>query len=258
MLIDSHCHLDCLDLERLGLSLDEVIAQAKSSGVEKILSIGIDLVNAAKVLSIADEFEDVYASVGLHPSEKVTTEPVKADYLPLIDHPKVVALGEMGLDYHYNQDGLAEQRDRFRLQIQLAHQVKKPIIIHTRAAQDDTLSIMREESARDVGGVMHCFTESVEMAKQCLDLGFYVSISGIVTFKKADNVRDVARLVPLDRLLIETDAPYLTPVPFRGKPNQPAHVKYVAEKMAELKGVSVEQIAKVTTDNFNRLFFSAS
>ncbi len=254
MLVDSHCHLDRLDHDRLGLTTDEVIAGAVAAGVNTILSVGIDLVTGQDVVALAQRYPQVYASVGLHPSEVVDVEPKREDYLALARHEKVIAMGEMGLDYYYNDSGLENQRQRFALQIQLARELNKPIIVHTRDAQEDTLAIMRAEQADTVGGVMHCFTESVEMAKAALDMGFYVSFSGIVTFKNAENVRDVARMVPLDRMLIETDAPYLTPVPKRGKPNQPENVKHVAEFLADMRGVSFAELASMTTDNFHRLF----
>ena len=255
MLVDSHCHLDMLDYDKLGLDLDGVIAAAKAQGVERILTIGVDLQHAQRVIDIANQYDEVFASVGLHPSEKVDVEPTIEDFLPLATQSKVIAIGEMGLDYYYNDSGLENQRERFRQQIRLAREVNKPIIIHTRQAPEDTITIMREEGAEQVGGVMHCFTESIELAQQALELGFYISFSGIVTFKNAQNVRDVLDIVPLDRILVETDAPYLTPVPYRGKPNQPGHVSYVAAKVAELKQVDVETLASTTTANFQRCFF---
>jgi TatD DNase family protein len=255
VLVDSHCHLDMLDYDKLGLDLDGVIAAAKAQGVERILTIGVDLQHAQRVIDIANQYDEVFASVGLHPSEKVDVEPTIEDFLPLATQSKVIAIGEMGLDYYYNDSGLENQRERFRQQIRLAREVNKPIIIHTRQAPEDTITIMREEGAEQVGGVMHCFTESIELAQQALELGFYISFSGIVTFKNAQNVRDVLDIVPLDRILVETDAPYLTPVPYRGKPNQPGHVSYVAAKVAELKQVDVETLASTTTANFQRCFF---
>ncbi len=255
MLVDSHCHLDMLDYDKLGLDMDGVIEAAKAQGVERILTIGVDLQHAQRVIDIANQYEQVFASVGLHPSEKVDVEPTIDDFLPFATQAKVIAIGEMGLDYYYNDSGLENQRERFRQQIRLAREVNKPIIIHTRQAPEDTITIMREEGAEQVGGVMHCFTESIELAQQALELGFYISFSGIVTFKNAQNVRDVLDIVPLDRILVETDAPYLTPVPYRGKPNQPGHVSYVAAKVAELKQVDVETLASITTANFQRCFF---
>jgi TatD DNase family protein len=253
-LVDSHCHLDMLNLTKLGKTLDEVIIDSQSAGVGKILSIGVDLENAGKVIAIAERYDHVFASVGLHPSETVILEPLESDYLDLADSEKVVAIGETGLDYYYNKEGFDTQRERFRRQIRVARQLHKPIIVHTREAEEDTIEIMREEKAQECSGVMHCFTSSLTLAQQALDLGFYIAFSGIVTFKNAKNVQDVAKEVPLERLLIETDAPYLTPVPLRGKPNQPANVKFVAEYLAELKGVSFERLAQQTTENFQSLF----
>jgi TatD DNase family protein len=255
LLVDSHCHLDLLDFTRLGKTQAEVVAAAQDAGVDKILSIGINLTDAERVIHIADKYVHVFASVGLHPSEKVVDEPEESDYIALAQHAKVIAIGETGLDYYYNTDGLDVQRERFRKQIRVGRTLHKPIIVHTRDAVTDTIEIMQSEKAEECLGVMHCFTESVAMAKQALDLGFYISFSGIVTFKNADNVKAVARYVPLDRILVETDAPYLTPVPLRGKANQPANVRYVAEYLAELKQLDFDAVAAQTTQNFNSLFF---
>jgi TatD DNase family protein len=251
--IDSHCHLNMLDLTPYQGDLGALLEQAKSAGVEHILCVGVDLENAQEVLDIAERFTNVSASVGVHPSEK--TPVTYADIMRFAEHPKVIAIGETGLDYHYNDSGLDEQRQRFRLQIQIAKALHKPLIIHTREAREDTLQIMREEQAQTVGGVMHCFTESWEMAEQALALNFYISFSGIVTFKNAVEVAEVAKKTPIDRILIETDAPYLTPAPHRGKkPNEPQYVSYVAARIAELKNLTVAQVAKQTTANFYQLF----
>lgn len=257
MLVDSHCHLNMLDLAAHGGSLDTVVAAASQHGVHSMLCVGVDLDTLPAVLRIAEDYPNVWASVGLHPSNSVEVEPTVDDYVRLAQHPKVVALGEMGLDYYYNQTHHAEMQNRFRLQIRAAHQVNKPIIVHTRDAREDTLTILREEQAEQVGGVMHCFTESLDMAQAAMAMGFYISFSGIVTFNKAANVADVAQAIPLERMLIETDAPYLTPVPFRGKPNAPEYVRFVAERIAELKGITVAEVARVTTDNFYQLFKDA-
>jgi TatD DNase family protein len=254
VLVDSHCHLDLLDFDRLGLTSDEVVKSAKAAGVERILTIGINLTEAQRVIDIANKYDGVFSSVGLHPSEKVDIEPVESDYLALASNPKVVAIGEMGLDYYYNKEGFDNQRERFRRQIRVARQCHKPIIVHTRDAVEDTMMILRDEKATECGGVMHCFTEGAELARFALDLGFYISFSGIVTFKNAKNVQVVAKEVPLNRILIETDAPYLTPVPLRGKPNQPANVRFVAEYLAQLKDVPYETVCEQTTANFNTLF----
>ena len=254
MIIDSHCHLNMLDYDKLGLTVEQAIEQAKQAGVESILNISVDLDNAKDVVALAQQHDNVFASVGVHPSEVLSVEPSFDDYKQLAQHGKVIAIGETGLDYYYNKDGHDVMQSRFRTQIQVANDLNKPIIVHTRSAHEDTLRIMQEERADQCKGVMHCFTESWEMAEVALSMGFYVSFSGIVTFKNAANVVEVASRVPLDRLLIETDAPYLTPVPYRGKPNQPAHVSLVADKIAEIKQLPVQAVAEATTDNFKRLF----
>lgn len=251
--VDSHCHLNMLDLTAYQGDLGALIEQAKRVGVEHILCVGVDLEHAQEVLDIAERFDNVSASVGVHPSEKIQVS--RADLLQFAEHPKVVAMGETGLDYHYNDSGLEEQRERFRLHIELAKTLKKPLIIHSRDAREDTIRILKEENAQSIGGVMHCFTESWEMAEQALALNFYISFSGIVTFKNAVEVAEVAKKVPLERILIETDAPYLTPVPHRGKkPNEPQYVCLVAERIAQLKTLSVKQVAEQTTANFFALF----
>jgi len=252
-LIDSHCHLDRLALEKIGTDLNGVVAIAKENGVEQMLCVSINLENFPEVLSISHAYENIFSSVGVHPSDD-GEEPTLEQLIQLADDPKIIAIGETGLDYFYNEGDLEWQRERFRVHIRAAIATGKPLIIHTREAEADTLAIMREEGAEQIGGVMHCFTGSIEMAQQCLDLGFYISFSGIVTFRNADDLREIAKMVPEERMLIETDAPYLTPVPKRGKPNHPALVKHVAEHIAEQRGVSFEQIAKATTANFQRLF----
>ncbi len=254
MLVDSHCHLNMLNLDAYNGNLGALIDQAKSVGVEHILCVGVDIDNAQAVIDIADQYEGVSASVGLHPSEKVDKEPTVEELVTLARHPKVVAIGETGLDYYYNDSGLDIMRDRFRTHIRAALTLKKPIIIHSRSAHEDTIRIMREENAARVKGVMHCFTESWEMAQEAMELGFFISFSGIVTFKNAKNVAEVAEKVPLDRMLIETDAPYLTPVPYRGKPNEPQYVRFVAEHLAKIKQTTFEAVADQTTANFNALF----
>jgi TatD DNase family protein len=254
MLIDSHCHLDRLNLDHYQNDLSALIDQSKKIGVKAILSVSVDLEGIATILKIADTFPFVYASVGVHPSD-VCEAPVKMeDLLPFMDHPKVIAVGETGLDYHYNKTGLDVMRDQFRLHIQLARLKNKPLIIHTREAHKDTINIMKEERASEVRGVMHCFTESFAMAVEAMELGFYISFSGIVTFSNAKNVVEVAKQVPLENMLIETDAPYLTPVPYRGKPNEPQYVYYVAQKIAEIKNVSYEEVIEKTGKNFCELF----
>lgn len=254
-LVDSHCHLNMLDLSAYGGDLGALIEQAKRVGVVHILCVGVDLQHAQEVIDIAERFEHVSASVGVHPSEKI--EFSTNELLILAEHPKVVAIGETGLDYHYNdENSIALQCEHFRSHIQVSKQLKKPLIIHTRDAREDTIRIMREENAASIGGVMHCFTENWEMAQQAMALNFYISFSGIITFKNAVEVAAVAEQVPLERILIETDAPYLTPVPHRGKrPNEPQFVKLIAEKIANLKGITPEAVGHQTTQNFFDLFF---
>ena len=253
MLIDSHCHLDRIDLTPYNGSVEQAIAAANEAGVSEILCISINLDNVEQVKALAEQHAGVYASVGVHPMEKdtrVTTEQL----LALADHPKVIAIGETGLDYYYSDDQKDQQKQNFTAHLQAAAQCKKPVIVHTRDARRDTLDIIAAESDPGVAGVLHCFTESWEMAREAMDMNFYISISGIVTFNNASALRDVVRQVPLDRLLVETDAPWLAPVPHRGKSNEPRFVRDVAEYVAELKGIDFATLAQVTSDNFNRLF----
>ena len=254
MMIDTHCHLNLLDLAPFNGNEEDMITDMLDHGVKRVVCISIDLETLPEVLSFADRYDAVYASVGVHPSSSLKAGPDVDTLVMLAQKPKVVAIGETGLDYHYNDSGLENMREQFRTHIQAAQAVKRPLIIHTRAAQKDTIQIMQDEQARDVGGIMHCFTETQAMAKASMDMGFYISFSGIVTFKNAANVQAVAEYVPLDRMLIETDAPYLTPVPCRGKPNRPSYVRFVAEKIAELKQCSVEEVMSITTDNAKKVF----
>lgn len=291
-LVDSHCHLNRLKGADDPAELAAIVSRAAAAGVSPLLCVAVDLDTIPTVLAISERFDNVYASVGVHPSEALegsdaadvpegsdtsdtpggsgccsddddasnasggpnTPDVTVAQLTQLAAHPKVIAIGETGLDYYYNKTGHAAMRERFRRHIEAAHAVKKPLIIHTRDAREDTITLLREGNAQAVGGVMHCFTESWEMAEAAMALGFYISISGIVTFKNAANVAEVARRVPLSHLLIETDAPYLTPVPYRGKPNEPAYVRYVAEKIAELKHIPVATVAEQTTENFFKCF----
>ncbi len=254
--IDSHCHLDLLKLDQYNDSLDAALDDARQAGVSHFVSIGVDLQSSQTALQFAQQYEDVYCSVGVHPSYHDDDEQLTAELLlGLAQQSKaVVAIGETGLDYHYGPDSKQAQLDRFALQIDVAKTCKKPLIIHTREAKKDTIGLLTEHQARDCGAIMHCFTEDWTMAKQALDLGFYISISGIVTFKNADQVREVASNVPIDRLLVETDSPYLAPVPFRGKPNVPKHVVTVAEFIAELRGIPFESFAQQVTNNTKRVF----
>ena len=254
MLIDSHCHLDCLDLDAYDGSMDKLVQATFDAGVQKLLTIAVDTKTSILAPQIAQQYDNVYASIGIHPHDGANELLTVAELVELSKQDKVVAIGETGLDYYYNSDGLDLQQESFKRHIQAAIEVQKPLVIHTRAAQQDTMDIMRHEHAEKCGGVMHCFTESWEMAKEALDFGFYVSISGIVTFKKATEVQEMAKKIPLDRLLIETDSPYLAPVPMRGKQNQPMYVKYVAEFLAQLRGESYQQLVEATGNNFCQLF----
>ncbi|HHM06348.1 MAG TPA: TatD family deoxyribonuclease [Gammaproteobacteria bacterium] len=254
MLVDSHCHLDRLDFEALGQSLDETLAFARKQGVSHMLCVSIGMSTVEAVRRLAHLHTNVFASVGSHPSEQKGEEPGVARLVQLSDDPAVVAIGETGLDYHYCKGDLEWQRQRFRHHIRAAREIGKPLIVHSRDAEEDTLRILREERAFEAGAVLHCFTGTMDMALQAVDMGLYVSFSGIVTFKNAGSLRAVARALPASALLVETDAPYLTPVPLRGKPNQPAHVRHVAECVATCRNESLDTLADVTTNNFFTLF----
>jgi TatD DNase family protein len=251
VLVDSHCHIN---FPELADDLDGVIARMRDSGVLRALCVSVNLEDLPGVLSLAAQHESIYASVGVHPDHEGGEEPTVARLCDLAATPKVVAIGETGLDY-YRQTGDTEwQRARFRTHIRAARASGKPLIVHTRSAAQDTIRVMREEGANAVGGVMHCFTESWEVAEQALGLNFHISFSGIVTFKNAVEIKDVARRVPLDRMLIETDSPYLAPTPFRGKRNEPSYVRFVAEEIARLRDIPVEEVAHRTSANFAALF----
>ena len=252
MYIDSHCHLDRLDFAKLKTDLNGALTAARARGVGHFLCIGVDLETLPDVLAVAEAYDDVSASVGVHPLHLDSLEPEIEQLIQLAAHPKVVAIGETGLDYHYEQENPADQQRRFRKHIEASRRTGKPLVVHTRAARVDTIAILREEGA--TSGVMHCFTEDWEMAKAAIDLGFYISFSGIVSFANAVELREVAQKVPLDRMLIETDSPWLAPVPYRGKTNQPAYVVDVANVLGELRGVAPEEIGERTTENFRRLF----
>ncbi|HEX7951455.1 MAG TPA: TatD family hydrolase [Burkholderiales bacterium] len=254
MFIDSHCHIN---FPELAADLDAVIAAMRANAVTHALCVSVNLATFPAVLAIAVRYPNIFASAGVHPDDRSGEEPDLGQLLGLAAHPRVVAIGETGLDY-YRVDGDTQwQRERFRTHIRAARKTCKPLIVHTRQAATDTLEVMSEESAASVGGVMHCFTETAEVARQAMDMNFMISFSGIVTFKNATQLRDVVRMVPLEAMLIETDSPYLAPVPFRGKTNQPAYVRFVAEEIARLKGISIEAVAHATTENFFRLFKSA-
>ncbi len=251
MLVDSHCHLD---FPELSARLDEVLAAMAAHDVGHALCVCVSLDGFDRVLAIAESDPRLSASVGVHPDSPDAREPDVETLVQLAAHPRVVAIGETGLDYFRTQGDTEWQRDRFRVHIRAARQAGKPLIVHTRAASADTLRLMREEGAEQAGGVLHCFTEDWPTAKAALDLGFHVSFSGIVTFRNAGDLREVAARVPDDRLLIETDSPYLAPVPERGKTNEPALVRHVAACLAELRGRTPTQIAELTTSNYFRLF----
>jgi TatD DNase family protein len=252
MLVDSHCHLDFDDYDG---RMDEIRATMASNGVSHAMCISVNLRDWPKVIALADTYGNFYATVGVHPDhdpgEDVLTE---VDLTSRAAHPKVLAIGETGLDYFRLKGDLEWQRERFRTHIRAARTCSKPLVIHTREAAEDTLRLMREEGAGEVGGVLHCFTETEAVARAALDLGFLISFSGIVTFKNAASLREVARLVPADRLMVETDSPYLAPVPHRGKVNQPGWVRHVAQTVAEVRGETLEQVAAMSTANFQRVF----
>jgi len=254
MLVDSHCHLDMLDLKPFEGSMDNVIAAARENGVDRFLCVSVNLEDYPGMLSIVEQYEQVFVSVGLHPNETDGHDPDVAELVSLAEHHKVVAIGESGLDYFRSEGDLEWQRDRFRRHIAAAKQSGKPLIIHSRDAKEDTLRIMEEEGANEIGGVMHCFTGDWDMAQRAMALNFYISFSGIVTFKSATDLQEVASRMSLDRMLVETDCPYLAPVPHRGKQNHPAYTRHVAEFIANLRDDSFENIAKATTRNFERLF----
>ncbi|HSW93996.1 MAG TPA: TatD family hydrolase [Gammaproteobacteria bacterium] len=249
MLVDSHCHLDQLEE-----GVEKALQLAKKEGVQHFLCVSITLQDFPHMMEVIAPFSEVSASVGLHPNEKVGKEPTVDELVRLAETKKIIAIGETGLDTFRSTGDLLWQKERFRQHIRAAKETGKPLIVHSRQAKDDTLNILREEDAGTVGGVLHCFTEDWEMAQAAMDLNFYISFSGIVTFNNAKTIQAVAKDMPLDRMLIETDSPYLAPVPFRGKPNQPAYVRYVAEAIANLRGIDFETVAKVTTANFFRLF----
>jgi len=257
MLVDSHCHLDRVDLAPYGGDFAKLMDATREAGVSHLLCVSIDLESYPAMLSLVDSYPEISVSVGVHPSDHDRQEPSVAELVELAAHPKNVAIGETGLDYFRAEGDVEWQRERFRIHIRAARETGKPLIIHTREAREDTIGILREEQAEAVGGVMHCFTETWEMAQAALDMNFYISFSGIVTFRSAEQLREVAARVPADRILIETDSPYLAPVPFRGKPNEPRYVERVAETIAALRGVTTGELARLSGQNFYRLFDAA-
>jgi len=256
MLIDSHCHLNFIDLTEFDNDLSNVLAQAKQNGIEHFLCVCVDLDDYPQLEKIAAEHSKINISVGVHPNSDMDHPVVASTLCDLASNPACIAIGETGLDYYRTTTKEAQelQRNRFREHIKAALITSKPLIIHTRQAAEDTLVVMAEEGAQDIGGVMHCFAEDLDIAYRSIDLNFYISFSGIVTFKNAKDLQEIARKIPLDRILIETDSPYLAPMPFRGKQNHPALVKYVAQALAELRGISYQEVAKATTENFYRCF----
>ena len=256
MFVDSHCHLNFSELFD---NIDEYLGLMQQNQVDYALCVGTRPDNLERIISLATKYDNLFASVGIHPDERLEDFNLNHDFLEkYLSHPKVIAIGETGLDFYRVQDeDISWQYGRFTLHIEVAKKADLPLIIHTRESISDTLDIMRENDAMSPGAVMHCFTENLENAKKCLDLGFYISISGIVTFKNANIIQAVAKYVPLDMLLIETDAPFLAPVPFRGKTNHPALVKHTAQYIADLKSVSLEVLANATKDNFFKLFKKA-
>jgi TatD DNase family protein len=255
MFIDSHCHLDFPELSE---RLPEILATMQANRVERALCISVNLRDFPRVLKLAEDYPHLYATVGVHPDYEDEDEPTVQQLVSLANHPKVIGIGETGLDYYRLTGDLEWQRQRFRTHIEASRITKKPLIIHTRDASKDTLSIMREcgvsIEAGGAGGVLHCFTETMEVALAAIELGFYISFSGIVTFKNAKPLQEVAKALPLERILIETDSPYLAPVPHRGKTNEPGWVKHVAEFLADLKQVPLSQVEQQTSANFFRLF----
>ena len=256
-LVDSHCHLSSLSLEgKAGDSIEKFIARANHVGVTHFLNVSCTNKEFCKNFDISKDYDNIYLAVGIHPLNLEDEPDWKDDELikNLLSSPKVIALGENGLDYHYAPETREIQIPSFARQINIAHSVKKPLVIHAREAKKDTLDIMKAENARDAGGVIHCFTDTVDMARACLDMGFYISFTGISTFKASDNVRDVVKYVPLDRMMVETDCPYLAPVPVRGVENEPAFVRYTLKFIADFKGVSEDKLASVTSENFENLY----
>lgn len=254
-LVDSHCHIN---FSPLAEQLPAVLQHARDNGIDYLLCVSVRLEEFPQVRALAELYPHVFASVGVHPNEREGQEPSTEELVSLAQHARIVAIGETGLDYFRSTGDLEWQRARFRRHIAAAKQVRKPLIVHTRESAKDTVALLKDEGAEQVGGVMHCFTEDWDTARAALDLGFYISFSGIVTFKNAERLREVAAKVPDDRLLVETDSPYLAPVPHRGKNNEPAYVRHVAECLATVRGTTVERVAEATTANFFRLFSAAA
>ncbi|ELA7880739.1 YchF/TatD family DNA exonuclease [Vibrio parahaemolyticus] len=253
MFVDSHCHLDKLNYDDLHINIEDVINKAKQANVKELLSVGVTLDSFPNMLEMIEPYENVYASCGVHPLDVESTFSMET-LRRHANHERVVAIGETGLDYHYKPETAALQKERFEQQVELAVELNKPLIIHTRNAREDTLDILRNGGVDKCGGVIHCFTEDLPFAEAAMDLGFYISISGIVTFRQATELKEVVKALPLERLLIETDSPYLAPIPHRGKENQPAYVVEVAAYIAQLKSCALSEVAHKTTENFRNLF----
>ena len=254
MLIDSHCHLDRIDLKPYEDDFSCFMTAAKANQLEHLLCIAIDLESYPAMLDLVLNFPEISLTVGVHPNVKECKDPSVDELVALGKLNKVIGIGETGLDYFRSEGDLSWQHQRFRNHIRAAKILKKPLIIHTREAKIDTLKILKDEGAEEIGGIIHCFTEDWEFAQKALDLNFYISFSGIITFNNATTIRDVVKKIPSDKFLIETDSPYLAPVPFRGRPNYPLYVRYVAEQIAELRGITVNKVADITTNNFYNLF----
>ncbi len=251
-LIDSHAHLDG---GQFADDLDETVARASANGISHILTIGCDLESSAASIAVAEQFEQISAAVGVHPHDATEIDATALDTLKtMLGHPKVVALGEIGLDYYRDRSPRDVQHEAFRQQIRLAHETGKPIIVHDRDAHTDVMAILKDEDGARNGGVLHCFSGDLTMAKKCLELGFYLSFTGTITYPKNDAIREIIRQLPLERLLVETDCPYLSPQKFRGKRNEPAYVRYTAEKIADIKGVTIAEVAETTSRNCYDLF----
>ncbi len=258
MLVDSHCHLDHLSLEKYQNSLSSLLDAARNRGVFHFLSVGVDLDSSAKLIELARQHNDVSVSVGVHPLQKsMPPLPEESELMALGQQPGVVAIGETGLDNHYSADTHDWQRESFIRHLKVAAQLEKPVIVHTRDAREETLAILEQYASPSAAGVLHCFTESLEMAEAALAMNFYISFSGIITFRNAAELREVVKQVPLDRMLVETDCPWLAPVPHRGQQNEPQYVWEVAQCVAEVKGVSLDEVAEVTSNNFKTLFFQS-
>jgi len=254
MLIDSHCHLDRIDLKPYEDDFSCFMTAAKANQLEHLLCIAIDLESYPAMLDLVLNFPEISLTVGVHPNVKECKDPTVDELVALGKLNKVIGIGETGLDYFRSEGDLSWQHQRFRNHIRAAKILKKPLIIHTREAKVDTLKILKDEGAEEIGGIIHCFTEDWEFAQKALDLNFYISFSGIITFNNATTIRDVVKKIPSDKFLIETDSPYLAPVPFRGRPNYPIYVRYIAEQIAELRGITVNKVADITTNNFYNLF----